>query len=690
MEFEILGKAVKAQFDKMSEGQLFAIETNDRNELVDHYLSSFPDGTNPIYKERTEHDCQCCRSFIRQIGGAVSIASNGQIETVWDVEVGGFYQVVCDAMASYVRSKEIRNVMLNSEKNISVGTSHSQDEDGNALTWNHFYAVLPNKYVSQDVPSQLSITRSNYDVLKRSLEEITVDAAKTVLELIDQDSIYRGAEHKRTVQTFLVLKSAFDICEGSELQERISWYRSVQLGGASKIRNTAIGSLLVDLSEGKDLEGSVKSFESKVAPTNYKRPKALVTKGMIEKAQKKVIELGYETALHRRFAKTDDLTINNVLFADRSVKEELDVFGSLAKEVETKPKNLDRVDEVKIDDFIENILPTCTSVEALVENKHSGNFVSLIAPAIADTKNMFKWDNNFSWAYNGEVADSLLKQRVADLGGRVDGVFRFTHSWNYDGKNQSLMDLHVFMPNSFAQKYYEGKECHDNYPSGRRVGWNKRKDHASGGVQDVDFTSAPRKEVPVENITFPSLDKMPEGKYTLRIHNWQKRSVTTSGFRAEVEFDGNIFQYEYPRALENKEWVTVAEVTLKDGVFTIDHKLPTSTTSKDDWGVKTEQFSKVKMIMNSPNHWDGNKTGNKHFFFMLEDCNRGEDARGFFNEFLDEQLTEHRKVFEMLGSRMRAEETDDQLSGLGFSSTQRNHVFLKVTGSFTRTIKVLF
>tara|TARA_R110002020_G_scaffold350745_1_gene564102 strand:- start:637 stop:2703 length:2067 start_codon:yes stop_codon:yes gene_type:complete len=688
MEFEIIGKAVKAKFDNMSKGQLFTVEVNDRNELVDHYLASFPDGTNPIYKERTEHDCQCCRAFIRNIGGVVSISDTGELETVWDVEVGGFYQEVADAMAAYVKSKDINNVMLNSEKNISVGTSHAQEEDGSVTKWNHFHAVLPNKYVSQDVPSELSKTRSNFNVLKRSLEEITLDAANTVIELIDQDSIYRGSEHKAIVQTFLKLKKLYN--NMNEVKDLFCWQESVKLGAASKIRNTAIGSLLLDLSEGKDLEGSVKSFESKVAPTNYKRPKSLITKRMLENAQKKVIELGYESALHRRFANTDDLTINNVLFADRSVKKQLDVFGELAKEVETKPKNLDRVDEVKIDDFIENILPTCTSVEAMVENKHAGNLVSLIAPQDKASKGMFKWDNNFSWAYNGEVADSTLKQRVTELGGRVDGVLRFTHTWNYDGKNQSLMDLHVFMPGSFVQKDYDGKEKHDNYPSGRRVGWNRRSDSTSSGVQDVDFVSPPNKSVPVENITFPDLKKMPEGTYTLRIHNWNNRNVTTSGFKAEVEFAGNIFQYEYPRPLEHKEWVTVAEVTLKDGVFDINHKIPTSTTSKDEWGVQTEAFTKVKMIMNSPNHWDGNDTGNKHWFFMLEDCNRGEDARGFFNEFLDERLTEHRKVFEVLGSRMRAEETDDQLSGIGFSSTQRNHVFLKVTGSFTRTIKVLF
>ena len=63
---------------------------------------------------------------------------------------------------------------------------------------------------------------------------------------------------------------------------------------------------------------------------------------------------------------------------------------------------------------------------------------------------------------------------------------------------------------------------------------------------------------------------------------------------------------------------------------------------------------------------------------------------GFFNEYLNSELTPHRKVFEVLADKMKTPYQEHQLSGLGFSSTMRNSVIVKVDGTFSRTLKVNF
>jgi hypothetical protein len=140
------------------------------------------------------------------------------------------------------------------------------------------------------------------------------------------------------------------------------------------------------------------------------------------------------------------------------------------------------------------------------------------------------------------------------------------------------------------------------------------------------------------------------------------------------------------------EKVPVASIKFsKEDGFSIEASSPVSTSSREIWGLATNEFHPVSICMLSPNYWDNQKgIGHKHYFFMLQKCVSEEQPNGFFNEFLPDELTPHRKVFEALGGKMRVEESPDQLSGLGFSSTKRNTVTVKVHGSFTRMLKILF
>lgn len=66
-----------------------------------------------------------------------------------------------------------------------------------------------------------------------------------------------------------------------------------------------------------DLDTAVKKYEQITAPANYKRPKAIFTKKMLEDAKKTITELGYMDSLKRRFANLNDITVNNVLFSNK-------------------------------------------------------------------------------------------------------------------------------------------------------------------------------------------------------------------------------------------------------------------------------------------------------------------------------------------------------------------------------------
>ena len=648
----------------------------DKDEFYNLYLDSFPAGTNEIYRTNREHDCSCCRGFIKQLGNVVTI-KDGNVTTIWDFETNdSTYAPVLKAMSDYMKAHIVSDVYMSIEKKIGCHHNFEIIEKMTPKQWDHFFFELPDKFVLRRGRSKgdvLGDFRDTRNVFKRSLDEISMDAVNTVLDLITDNILYRGEEWKNQITEFKKYKKEYDKLSSSD-KELYAWEQSVKVGAViGRIRNHSIGTLLTNISEGMDVETAVKKYEQIVAPSNYKRSKPIYTQKMLDDAQKKITELGYLDSLQRRYATLDDITINDILFSNKDAAKRidgaLDVFGELAKTTKSsKTKKFDRVEEVNIDTFVNEILPETRELELYLENKHSSNMVSLIAPKNIDSKSMFKWGNNFGWAYSGNLTDSEMKDRVKAAGGSVTGDLRFSIQWNEDGRDNCDLDAHCITP------------CTEIY-------YGRKRDCNTNGELDVDIIS-PGRNIAVENITWANRKTMKDGTYTFFVNQYS--GSVKNGFRAEIEFDGQIYSFDYPHSMRSRENVTVATVTLKNGEFTIKEELNSSVTSKDIWGVKTNRFVPVSVVCYSPNYWEKveNKNGHRHVFFMLKDCVNPENPSGMFNEFLVQELYEHRKVMEALASKMRIEDSDDQMSGVGFATDKRAEVVVKVNGE--RTVKIKF
>ena len=683
-EFRKFVKDLRKHFSEMTTDVPRLYEVNvDKDVLWNLYLDSFPEGTNKIFRQRREYDCSCCRHFIKSIGNVVVIKNN-TVETIWDFDTqSSTYQPVVDALSSYIKGHAVTDMFLSPFK--TVGTDHNFEMiDGVSHQWNHLSIELPMRFVETSrLNERKAAARDERNVFKRSLDEITPESLSIVLELISQNSIYRGEEWKSPLTTFKQIQEEYNALSSDKEKELFAWEVSAKVGASiSKIRNHSMGTLLVDISEGTDLETAVKKYERIVAPENYKRPKAIFTQKMLDDAKKTIEELGYMDSLSRRYATLDDITVNNILFSNKDSAKRIqgtnDLFEAMAKETVSKPKKFDRAEEISIDKFISDVLPTANELELYLENRHTKNMVSLIAPQNKDSKSMFKWNNNFSWAYTGNMADSAMKERVKAAGGSVDGDLRFSIQWNDTKPDGNDLDAHCEGPDGHI---YFGRY---KYPSKTR----------GLGCLDVDIRH-PQSGVPaVENITWLDRSSMPSGTYCFYVHNFGYRGGR-SGFRAEIEFDGTIYSYDYSKSLRQNENVIVAEVTLhENGTFTIDHKLPTTEkagSSREVWNLHTNEFVPVSVVMYSPNYWDAQSgIGNRHVFFMLKDCKNPEEPNGMFNEYLTNELDKHKRVFEMLGEKAKVQYVEDQLSGVGFSSTKRAEVVVKVKGQSERILKVKF
>lgn len=645
-DFAKFSVPVAARFVEMSKGELYVAGVDD---LFEQYLAAFPAGTNPIFRERTTHDCQCCKQFIRRLGRLVAI-KGGAVTTLW----GGLalprpYHEVAAKLDAAVRSAPIRSVFRSKERD--CGAAYNYDPKTNER-YDHFHGRVADRHYAKDAATKRGERDAVYQVLKRGLTELKLSDLDSVAELIRSNGLYRGEEHRDAVTGFAELIRSYLAAGSSDL---FVWENLDHR--YARFRNTVIGTLLVELAEGKDFEVAVKAFEAKVAPANYKRPTAIITQSMVNAAMETLTRLNLLGAVQRRYARLSDVSVNDVIFVDNDTKGKMkDGIASLLEESVKRPvPDLKRAVPIAADEFVATILPGTKRLDAFVENRHAGNFVALTG---ADgPERLFKWSNNFAWSYDGNVTDSV-KQRVKAAGGNVNALLRVSLSWF----NLDDLDLHAVTPD--GKHIYFGDKM---------------------GVLDVDMNEgAGRTRNAVENLAFNTLR---DGVYRVFVNQYQRRETIDGGFAIEIEFGGIVHQYSYAKSLTTMENVECFRLHVSGGkLVKIETSLTGGAASQEKWGVKTETLVPVSAALYSPNYWGDNAVGAKHLILALKGCKNPDATRGIYNEFLDGRLDQHRKVFEVLGSKTLCPYSDDQVAGLGFTAARGDSVTVVVDGKRAYTL----
>ena len=510
------------------------------------------------------------------------------------------------------------------------------------------------------------------------MDEISIDSIVLMIDLINQDSLMDSTKYLNSLNESLKHKREYI---KSDNKSNYCWNAIYDMHvGLATFGSSLQGQFLKEINEGEELNVACREYNKRIDPQNYMKAKAPITKAQIELAKKFVIENGYEESFNRRLATIEDIKTNEILHKnDNNINtiKQISIFDNMPTPSGTgrfKRSELNSIDEIGIEKFMTDILPKCTSVELLFENKMESNLVNLTTSA-ENSKKIFKWDNPFGYTFNGNLAGkSQIKENVKKAGGKIDGVLRFSIQWN-DSETKGIVDfdVHAVEPNG----------THIYYSSSYRKDRGNGKTSMSGQL-DVDMISP--SNVGVENITWSDINKMMNGKF--KFFNRNYNSAQNTGFKAEIEFDGNVFNYHYVGNAQGD--IDVATVTFKNGKFEIEHHLPEIATSKQLWNLNTNEFHKVNLICLSPNYWNDNNVGNKYYLFMLDNCKNPNKVRGFHNEHLISDLLMHRKVLDVLGNSAMIDSCDNQIAGVGFNATIRDEVILKLQGTFKRIVNVKF
>ena len=540
-------------------GKLFRVALTG-SEIWNIYLKSF--GNDTIFRDPQSgtHNCNLCNNFIRRYGNIVALDKDFNIMSMFDVTIEGEYKQAAEDLSKAIKASSITDVFfetfnelnklpyesckktnivfrLGVDKNHKRYTKEEAEKLGvvkpnEIFTFDHFFLDLPAQFVDttgSSVEKIMGEYRSAKDVFARAMLEIPVDTLQLVKDLINQSSLLDGATHLYKIDQFLPLKKAYDKLSSS-VKDNWCWSSSYKLPFA-KFKNELIGVLCTELAEGKELNEACKAWNIRVDPANYMKATAPITKKQIQEAKKFVEENGYEESFDRRHATIDDIRASDILHMNEgngSIKK-VSMFDKVqATSTRHKRSEFKDIEEVDIEKFMKDILPGCTSVEVFLESVHERNMVSLTTAKNKDSKPIFKWPNNYSWTYKGNLAGkSQIKEAVKAQGGNVEGVLRFSQIWNDEGqKDDSDLDAWCTQPNKEMIGYNTGY----------------RKDHGNifsscGGQLDVDNTF-PNGKIAVENIYFRSLKELKPGKYEFYVNQFSSRN--SKGFKAEIEFDGEI------------------------------------------------------------------------------------------------------------------------------------------------------
>lgn len=706
-----LTNLIQAQFDKMcATGKLFRSELSGQK-LWEIYIGNFKPEHNPIFRSpnSTTHNCNLCNNFIRRYGNVVAIDNNFETMTIWDVEAPIEYKDSVQAVSKALKSAKIIDVFfetynelntkvnyekvdknlskfkLGVDKNVKRYTKEEAEKYGvvqpnEVRTFNHLYMSLPKQFVDmsgKSIESIIADYRDAKNVFQRALETISIDTFNLVRDLINQGSLLDGQTHLYKIEQMIPFALQYNQLS-QDTKDNWLWVTSYKLPIA-KFKNELIGVLCTELAEGEELNKACQSWNKRVDPVNYMKTTAPITKRQIEEAQKFVEENGYTESFNRRFATIDDIKVSEILHSNigGSKIKSVSIFDNVkSNSTRHKRSEFDKVEEVTIDKFLSNILPNCTSVEAYLENRLEGNMVSLTTANIKESKPIFKWSNNYSWTFNGNLAGkSQIKDAVKSRGGKTEGIVNIRLAFP---NTISDYDLHVIEPNK--NTIYYG---------------NRRRVHMSSGMLDLDAQGGDGHfppETRVENVIYTDRSRMPKGKYLIYVNNYRLRD-NGFGFTLEIEIQGEVTIFNYGELIRNKESVQVCYLNFDGNNFEILPIIPvgeSNAVSKEIYNLQTNEFHKVNLVCLSPNHWDTNNVGNKHYMFMIDNCKCPISIRSFHAENLIPELAQHRKVLEVLGNTTMINPTDKQLSGLGFNATVKDELIVKLSGTHKRVIKIKF
>ena len=142
-----------------------------------------------------------------------------------------------------------------------------------------------------------------------------------------------------------------------------------------------------------------------------------------------------------------------------------------------------------------------------------------------------------------------IDQAVDDAGGET-GYMGMKLVWNEDGQYRVDFDAHAHEPGGDHIYYLRHNQHKGQSPTSR------------GGLIDVDMIGP--TGTGVENIMWPSKERLADGVYRFSVVNYEQLSGN-NGFKVKIYVGSTSYIYHQTQAVRENATVKIADVTLQNG-----------------------------------------------------------------------------------------------------------------------------
>lgn len=390
--YEDLRSSIFRSFDAQETEPLF---TTTVPNLWPVFLENLPENA------RQHYTCNACRHFVEKFGGLVRIGTDGRkYPALWSADVPAFFKGAVSAIVGKISKSKVNGVFISSLK--VYGTPKTGE-------WLHMTATprtsLVWKSQTQTDSQRAAELIEDQKTLLSVLDEYPKSAVAKAVKLLMSDSLYRSDKVLGVAEWLYALHEALDATKNAEIKNNLIW-RAVATApaGFCHAKNSMIGTLLEDIAAGMDFSDASRRFAAKMNPLQYQRPQAAPTAGAIAQAEKIFAQLDASKALHRRFARFDEVPTIWKPAEKQSTQATGGVFAHLAPKSEAQAAKEITAPPVVMtwEKFARMVLPEALSMDLYAGER--ADYAAITTAVYPDAPPILQWDreesrNPLAWYY---------------------------------------------------------------------------------------------------------------------------------------------------------------------------------------------------------------------------------------------------------------------------------------------------